>query len=77
MFICMYTHTHTHTHILKYIRICIIFPALLGQSEQGCEQGTYNKLKKKEMHTECLLASCMLKILILLASMIWDLHSTF
>jgi hypothetical protein len=66
-------------YVVKNIRICIIYPVLLGQSEQeGCgEQGTYNKLKEKETHTERLLASCMLKNLILLASKIWDLHSTF
>ena len=59
---------------MKNIKIRIIFPS----EQEGCgEKGTYNKLKKKEMHTECLLASCMLKILILLASMIWDPHSTF
>jgi hypothetical protein len=55
-------------HIVKIIRICILFLVLLGLPEQeGCdEQGTYNKFKKQEMHTECLLERCMLKILILL-----------
>ena len=49
------------------MRICIIFPVLLGQSEQeGCgEQGMYNKLKKKCTQNICWKAQRNCKLMII------------